>query len=149
MGLMFCFCFFFFNDTATTEIYTLSLHDALPIWYGQPITGGSNSVSVPYGGTNASPAGQIVINEIMYHPAADTAQFVELFNSSTNRMFDLSGWQLQGLSYTFPNGSVIAPNSCLVLAENGAAFAVAYGPTNPVFDSFSGTLPPSGTLRLL
>src|SRR5258705_9144426 len=26
-----CF-FFFFNDTATTEIYTLSLHDALPIW---------------------------------------------------------------------------------------------------------------------
>src|SRR3712207_6956913 len=26
------FCFFFFNDTATTEIYTLSLHDALPIW---------------------------------------------------------------------------------------------------------------------
>src|SRR3712207_7402450 len=25
------FCFFFFNDTATTEIYTLSLHDALPI----------------------------------------------------------------------------------------------------------------------
>ena len=33
--LCFCFCFvlfcFFFNDTATTEIYTLSLHDALPI----------------------------------------------------------------------------------------------------------------------
>src|SRR6266496_5791565 len=24
--------FFFFNDTATTEIYTLSLHDALPTW---------------------------------------------------------------------------------------------------------------------
>ena len=32
-GRMFFF-FFFFNDTATTEIYTLSLHDALPI-YGQ------------------------------------------------------------------------------------------------------------------
>src|SRR5438132_7982179 len=27
----FCDFFFFFNDTATTEIYTLSLHDALPI----------------------------------------------------------------------------------------------------------------------
>src|SRR5256885_16250324 len=26
------FFFFFFNDTATTEIYTLSLHDALPIF---------------------------------------------------------------------------------------------------------------------
>src|SRR5438477_10718080 len=29
--LLFRFFFFFFNDTATTEIYTLSLHDALPI----------------------------------------------------------------------------------------------------------------------
>src|SRR2546426_9266707 len=28
------FIFFFFNDTATTEIYTLSLHDALPISRG-------------------------------------------------------------------------------------------------------------------
>ena len=29
-----CLFFFFFNDTATTEIYTLSLHDALPISVG-------------------------------------------------------------------------------------------------------------------
>src|SRR2546430_13576071 len=29
--MMLLFFFFFFNDTATTEIYTLSLHDALPI----------------------------------------------------------------------------------------------------------------------
>src|SRR5574343_470185 len=29
--IFFIFFFFFFNDTATTEIYTLSLHDALPI----------------------------------------------------------------------------------------------------------------------
>src|SRR3712207_8779707 len=28
--------FFCFNDTATTEIYTLSLHDALPIWHRPP-----------------------------------------------------------------------------------------------------------------
>src|SRR3712207_9427043 len=34
------FLFFFFNDTATTEIYTLSLHDALPIYSL------SNSISV-------------------------------------------------------------------------------------------------------
>src|SRR5258708_21878382 len=29
--MLLIFLFFFFNDTATTEIYTLSLHDALPI----------------------------------------------------------------------------------------------------------------------
>src|SRR5256885_8705177 len=42
--------FFFFNDTATTEIYTLSLHDALPIclahriagWAGRPCDGSTN-----------------------------------------------------------------------------------------------------------
>src|SRR3989442_7856006 len=32
--ISFSFFFFFFNDTATTEIYTLSLHDALPIFAG-------------------------------------------------------------------------------------------------------------------
>src|SRR5215510_16565754 len=31
LALFIFFFFFFFNDTATTEIYTLSLHDALPI----------------------------------------------------------------------------------------------------------------------
>ena len=32
LGIGVLLLFFFFNDTATTEIYTLSLHDALPIW---------------------------------------------------------------------------------------------------------------------
>src|SRR3712207_9311519 len=32
--MIYCTFFFFFNDTATTEIYTLSLHDALPIYKG-------------------------------------------------------------------------------------------------------------------
>src|SRR5215213_11969903 len=39
--MLFAF-FFFFNDTATTEIYTLSLHDALPI---RPPSGSSTSPS--------------------------------------------------------------------------------------------------------
>src|SRR6266567_9235138 len=37
--LFFFVFFFFFNDTATTEIYTLSLHDALPISSTDPVTG--------------------------------------------------------------------------------------------------------------
>jgi hypothetical protein len=116
---------------------------------GQPITGDGGGVSVVYNKTNASPAGQIVINEIMYAPLADNAQFVELYNSSTNASYDLSGWRLQGLGYTFPAGSVLAPANYLVLAANNAAFAAAYGATNPVFDIFGGTLSPNGeTLTL-
>src|SRR2546426_3343041 len=37
MSLHLCYFFFFFNDTATTEIYTLSLHDALPISEGDAV----------------------------------------------------------------------------------------------------------------
>src|SRR5258708_40299769 len=37
--------FFFFNDTATTEIYTLSLHDALPIWSSAPAASRRRSAS--------------------------------------------------------------------------------------------------------
>src|SRR2546430_11229316 len=36
MHSIYYFFFFFFNDTATTEIYTLSLHDALPIYGSSP-----------------------------------------------------------------------------------------------------------------
>ena len=115
---------------------------------GQPIAGDSGSLSVTYNGANASPAGQVVINEIMYNPAVPDAQFVELYNNSTNVTFDLSGWQFQGLSYTFPNGSTLGPTNYLVLAANGAAYAEAYGATNPVFDTFSGPLPLIGTLTL-
>src|SRR2546429_3496746 len=47
--------FFFFNDTATTEIYTLSLHDALPIFsmlvaMAQPTLASANTVRPKYSG---------------------------------------------------------------------------------------------------
>src|SRR3989337_3939862 len=48
------FAFFFFNDTATTEIYTLSLHDALPI---SSATGRQRASSSPgHPGGRASPS---------------------------------------------------------------------------------------------
>src|SRR2546430_15816101 len=39
--------FFFFNDTATTEIYTLSLHDALPIFALHAVAGAQALEAVP------------------------------------------------------------------------------------------------------
>ena len=116
---------------------------------GSFINGDSNSVSVVYNNTISSPAGSVVINEIMYAPLVNGAEYVELYNNSTNTSFDLSGWKLQGLGYTFPNGATLAPTNFLILAANRTAFASAYGATNPVFDTFSGTLSPTGeTLTL-
>ena len=117
--------------------------------HGQPIAGTSNSVAAVYNGVLPSPAGQIVINEIMYNPPAPNAQYVELYNSSGALTFDLSGWQFSGLGYTFPAGSIIGPNGYLVLAANRPAFAAAYGATIPVFDTFSGQLSSTGALLTL
>src|SRR3712207_8649667 len=48
---------FFFNDTATTEIYTLSLHDALPISFNADLPHGFNTTNVHFhGGTSARAA---------------------------------------------------------------------------------------------
>src|SRR2546422_10135286 len=44
--MIYIFFFFFFNDTATTEIYTLSLHDALPISSGVGAGGGNQITAV-------------------------------------------------------------------------------------------------------
>src|SRR5256886_6938281 len=42
--------FFFFNDTATTEIYTLSLHDALPISGASPVDTEHIAAACPHPG---------------------------------------------------------------------------------------------------
>src|SRR5258708_12052108 len=60
--------FFFFNDTATTEIYTLSLHDALPICFpgsrpfrphllqpGADVSGGHSADRLRYGVLTSAP----------------------------------------------------------------------------------------------
>src|SRR2546430_13401425 len=44
------YSFFFFNDTATTEIYTLSLHDALPICSSSVDTGNTETCAASRGG---------------------------------------------------------------------------------------------------
>ena len=116
---------------------------------GNPIPGDAATVSAVYNGSAASPAGQVVINEIMYAPAWPNAAYVELLNISSNLTFDLSGWQLPALAYTFPYGSELAPGNYLVLANDGFAYAAAYDVTNTVFDLFSGALEPGQLLTLI
>jgi hypothetical protein len=117
--------------------------------HGQPVGGTSNGVSVVYGGTVPSPVGAVVLNEIMFNPTIPDAEYVELFNTSSNYTFDLSGWDFNGLAYTFPNGALIAPRSFLTLAKNRQAFDTAYGPRQ-VFDEYGGNLQLDGeTLSLI
>jgi CotH kinase protein/Lamin Tail Domain len=120
--------------------------------HGQPVAGATNSLTAVYTEGSMSPVGQVVINEIMYNSPVPDAEYVELYNNSTGTTFDfdLSGWQLSGLGYTFPSGSLIGPNRYLVLVANPSAFAGAYGGDVAIFDTFPGSLEAEGqTLKLL
>src|SRR5579872_6340069 len=81
------FFFFFFNDTATTEIYTLSLHDALPIPSREsPRTiSGATNAGVPTIGA-ARPAGAIAPKSMsLASPSRVDRMFAGLTSRWTHR----------------------------------------------------------------
>lgn len=111
---------------------------------GRPLTGASNVVTAVYDRVVPSPVGSVVINEILYNPPLPKAEFVELFNTSATHGFDLSGFEIDGLDYTFPAGAYIPPRGFLVLARDRVAFDMAYGPGVLVFDQYNGDLRAEG-----
>ena len=61
----------------------------------------------------------------------------------------MSNWQVKGIGYTFPAGTLLSPNQFLVLVQDQSAFINAYGPALPPFDEFAGNLATAGeTLSL-
>src|SRR3712207_8831076 len=87
---MFIF-FFFFNDTATTEIYTLSLHDALPILVSfSSVISGSTLLSLPLAWSWTVPARLI--------PAA-RARVISLFGSISSTRSEEHTSELQSRQY--------------------------------------------------
>ena len=115
--------------------------------YGNLVT--NTTRTIVFKGTIPDPSKTVVLNEIMYGPPVTNAGYVELYNASTNFSFDMSGWRVNGLGYTFPAGSSLSPRSYLVLAKDQTAFAAAYGASPPPFDQYSGNLDPQGeTLTL-
>src|SRR5205085_681980 len=86
----------------------------------------------------------------MFNPLVPNAEFVELYNSSSTDAFDLSGWNINGLSYVFPPGSFIRPQGFIVLAKDRFACLYAYGGGMRIFDIFTGNLQSDGeTLSLI
>jgi hypothetical protein len=111
----------------------------------------TNTITATYTGTtNVSPVGAVVFNEILSNPKVPDSEYVELFNTSSNHTFNLSGWRINGLSYTFPVGSFIAPRSFVVLARDRVAFWTAFGYNVLVLDTYEGNLQSAGeTLSLI
>ncbi len=116
--------------------------------YNRQVTNAGFTATAVYTGKVVDPHGAVVINEIMYNPQTPGASYVELYNSSTNFTFDLAGWRINGIDYTFPAGAILAPRGYLVVAANRDAFQAAY-PGVSLTDVFPGSLQNNGeTLAL-
>ncbi|MBE7498858.1 MAG: lamin tail domain-containing protein [Verrucomicrobiales bacterium] len=92
----------------------------------------------------------VVIHEIMYHPALrvaaptgapvpSDAQWIELYNRGTN-VVDLGGWEFGGgIAYRFAVGQHLAPGGYLVVARDAAALRAEY-PGVDIVGDFAGRL---------
>ena len=116
--------------------------------HGNPVPGSRETLTVSVTGPDTAPEGVVVINEIHPSPADRDLQFLELANTSSESRFDLSGWRIDGIDYSFPPGSSIAPAETLVLVRNRYRFASQHKDV-PIFDTYGGSLKPAGeTLTL-
>ncbi len=92
--------------------------------------------------THASPDSVVVFNEIHYNPvgATEDGEWIELFNQLGIKT-DISGWQIEGVSYTFPPGTIIDPGDYVVVYKT---------PPGGELGPFIGNLSNGGeTLRLV
>jgi len=100
-----------------------------------------------------SPAPQIVINEIMYHPSGgvpgENDEFVELHNPSLTEAVDISDWRLDGVALTFSPGTVIPPNGYILVVRNDTQFRSTYGGGRIVLAQYPGNLADTGEALVL
>lgn len=91
-----------------------------PRWLTDTPTPGKSNI-VPH-------VDDIVINEIYYHPPEErSGEFIELYHRGSDAI-DVSGFRFNsGISYTLPEGTVLAAGEHLVIAENPDALLADYG----------------------
>ena len=96
--------------------------------------------------------GDVRIHELFYHPPTelDREEWVELANTGAQAI-DLSGWRFtEGVRFTFPPGTVLAPGGFLVVAADLPSFQALHPGVTNVVGGWDGILSNSGQqLRLV
>ncbi|NWK55491.1 lamin tail domain-containing protein [Verrucomicrobiaceae bacterium N1E253] len=99
----------------------------------------------------AASASNLVVSEIMYHPLDGTSyEYLELMNISSTAEIDLSGVRFAlGITYTFPEGTRLAPRERCLVVEDRVAFEQYYGAGHPVVGQYEGKLANGGEQIIL
>src|SRR2546425_3821840 len=72
----------------------------------------------------------VVFNEIMYHPASNDLEWVELHSQMAVDV-DISDWSIAGdIQYTFPSNTIVKGGGFVVVALSPAVLMAATGLTN-------------------
>ncbi|MEZ5303587.1 MAG: CotH kinase family protein [Verrucomicrobiales bacterium] len=81
----------------------------------------------------------LVVSEFCYHPVNGAAEFIELANMSADLTLDLGGaYFSQGIAFTFPGGTQLAPGERTLVVRDLAAFEAEHGSGLPVAGAFAG-----------
>ncbi|MES2476368.1 MAG: lamin tail domain-containing protein [Verrucomicrobiota bacterium] len=115
---------------------------------------GTDSITVTNSGNTQLPAASnLVVSEIYYNPQVtdDVSEYIELLNISPTATLDLSGLAFtEGIAFTFPNETRLAPGARILVIKSAAGFAAEFGSGHAVAGVFTGSLENSGetiTLR--
>jgi len=108
----------------------------------------SDTITITLNTAPPSPVDQLVISEIMFHPNQRAAEYIEIYNRSSDS-YDLAGWRMNGVDFIFDSGAIIGPGEYRVIAENVTAYQHAYGNAEVVIGDYGGNLDNGGeTLTL-
>lgn len=93
---------------------------------------------------------KVVINEIMYNPPdGSDHEYLELYNPN-NYAIDISGWKIDGIGLTIPQGTVLPSNGYGLVVKNDVAFREHYGGGKFIISEYDGKLANEGeTISLL
>lgn len=95
-------------------------------------------------------APRVVINELHYNPSTGGShEYIELYNPGTQAI-DVSGWRIDAVGLTLPQGSVIPAQSYALVVKNDVAFRAQYGGNKLILSEYGGNLSNEGeTIQLL
>lgn len=110
---------------------------------------GTAALQAEYNGSVDPPNGHVVINEIMSNAVVPGANYLELFNNSTTTAFNLSKWRVDGLDFSFGDGTILKPGAYLLVVQDRVACEIAYGPNLPIAGEWAGMLAPAGASLVL